>query len=148
MSKQIFVNLPVKDLPRSREFFTELGFSFNEEMCDDNAAAMVIDEENGIFAMLLVESFFQTFTTRKVADATKTTEASVCLGVESREEVDRLADNALANGAESVREAMDEGFMYGRAVYDLDGHLWEFMWMDFAAAAQGEGAGAGEGSAA
>ncbi|AXK34957.1 glyoxalase [Streptomyces armeniacus] len=134
MSKMIFVNLPVKDLARSREFFGKLGFTFNEEMCDQNAAAMVIDEENGIFTMLLVEPFFQTFTTKDVADATKTTEATVALGVESRAAVDELADKALAAGGEAVREPMDEGFMYGRAVYDLDGHLWEFMWMDPAAA--------------
>ncbi|MGW7354876.1 VOC family protein [Streptomyces sp. NPDC054784] len=134
MSKAIFVNLPVKDLARSREFFTKLGFSFNEQFSDDNAASMVIDEDNGIHAMLLVESFFQTFTTKEVADAHKTTGSTVCLGVESREVVDTLADSALANGAQAVREPMDEGFMYGRAVYDLDGHLWEFMWMDMSAA--------------
>ncbi|MCT2590792.1 VOC family protein [Streptomyces sp. N2-109] len=133
MSKMIFVNLPVRDLTRSREFFGKLGFTFNEQFSDDNAASLVIDADNGIYAMLLTEPFFKTFTTKEVADAATTAEVIVALGVESRQEVDDLADKALAAGGKSSKDPMDEGFMYGRSFQDLDGHLWEVMWMDPAA---------------
>ena len=131
MSTQIFVNLPVQDLPRSKAFFGGLGFSFDDRFTDDNAACLVIGE--GIFAMLLVEPFFRQFTKKEVADATKTTEAIVCLGVESRERVDELADTALATGGHPSNEPMEQGPMYGRSFQDPDGHLWEVVYMDEAA---------------
>ena len=131
MSTQIFVNLPVQDLPRSKAFFGGLGFSFDDRFTDDNAACLVIGE--GIFAMLLVEPFFRQFTKKEVADATKTTEAIVCLGVESRERVDELADTALATGGHPSNEPMEQGPMYGRSFQDPDGHLWEVVYMDPAA---------------
>ncbi|MFJ9915257.1 VOC family protein [Actinacidiphila glaucinigra] len=131
MSTQIFVNLPVQDLPRSKAFFGGLGFSFDDRFTDDNAACLVIGE--GIFAMLLVEPFFRQFTKKEVADATKTTEAIVCLGVESRERVDELADTALATGGHPSNEPMEQGPMYGRSFQDPDGHLWEVVYMDAAA---------------
>ncbi|EST37351.1 hypothetical protein N566_13525 [Streptomycetaceae bacterium MP113-05] len=130
MSKMIFVNLPVKDLNRSVEFFGKLGFTFNKQFTDENATAMEIDKDNGIYAMLLVEPFFKGFTKKEIADATKTTEAIVALGLESREAVDELADNALANGGHPVNEPMDEEYMYGRSFQDPDGHQWEVVWMD------------------
>ncbi|MEU1542656.1 VOC family protein [Actinacidiphila glaucinigra] len=130
MSTQIFVNLPVQDLPRSKAFFGGLGFSFDDRFTDDNAACLVIGE--GIFAMLLVEPFFRKFTKKEVADATKTTEAIVCLGVESRERVDELADTALATGGHPSNEPMEQGPMYGRSFQDPDGHLWEVVYMDAA----------------
>jgi predicted lactoylglutathione lyase len=131
MSTLIFVNLPVKDLGKSTDFFTELGFSFNQQFSDENAACLVISDT--IYAMLLVEPFFQTFTKKEIADATKSTEAILCLGVESRQRVDELADKALAAGGLPANDTMDQGFMYGRSFQDIDGHIWEVMYMDPAA---------------
>jgi predicted lactoylglutathione lyase len=132
MSTKIFVNLPVKDLGRSREFFTALGYSFNPDFSDENAACLVISDD--IFAMLLVEPFFKTFITKELADASATTEVLVGLSADSREQVDELVDRALASGGKPSREPQDHGFMYGRSFQDPDGHEWEVMWMDMAAA--------------
>ncbi len=126
MSTQIFVNLPVKDLARSKDFFTALGYSFNADFTDDNAACLVIGE--GIYAMLLVEPFFKSFTRKDIVDATKGTEAIVALGVDSREQVDELVDKALVSGGSPSNDTMEQGFMYGRSFQDPDGHLWEIVW--------------------
>jgi predicted lactoylglutathione lyase len=131
MSTQIFVNLPVKDLARSIAFFEALGYSFNQQFTDENAGCLVISDD--IYAMLLTERYFKTFTKKVVADATKSTEAIVALGVESKERVDELADKALAAGGKPSNEPMDQGFMYGRSFQDPDGHLWEVFYMDPAA---------------
>lgn len=131
MSKNIFVNLPVKDLNRSKAFFSTLGYEFNAQFTDENAACMVVSEN--IFVMLLVESFFKTFTPKNIADASKTCEVMVALSQESRQSVDKLCDAALKAGARSFREPADHGFMYQRAFEDLDGHVWEHVWMDPAA---------------
>jgi predicted lactoylglutathione lyase len=128
MSTKIFVNLPVKDLKRSVEFFTKLGYTFNPQFTDENATCMIIAED--IFAMLLVEKFFKTFTTKSIADAKTSTEAIVALSCESRAAVNRIADAALAAGAKQLREPQDHGFMYQRSFEDLDGHIWEHLWMD------------------
>ena len=132
MSRMIFVNLPVQDLTKSVEFFVELGFEFKSEFTDENASCMVVGDQ--AFVMLLVRPLFATFTTKDVADRT-TTEAIVSVSAQSRAEVDTLVDKALALGAGASREPSDEGFMYGRGFYDLDGHAWEVMWMDPDAAA-------------
>jgi predicted lactoylglutathione lyase len=131
MSTKIFVNLPVKDLERSKAFFREVGYAFDEQFSDENAACLVISEH--IFAMLLVEPFFKTFTSKEIADASSSTEAIIALSPDSRQEVDELADRALAAGGTQGREPQDEGFMYGRSFADPDGHLWEIIWMDMAA---------------
>jgi len=136
MATKIFVNLPVKDLQRSRDFFGALGYSFNAQFSDENAACLVIGED--IYAMLLVEPFFKNFTKKEIADATKTTECLVALGVESRAEVDRLAEAALAAGGSAANDTMDEGPMYGRSFQDPDGHIWEVVYMD-PAAVEGQG---------
>ncbi|WGW12108.1 VOC family protein [Saxibacter everestensis] len=128
MATQIFVNLPVKDLNRSVDFFTQLGFSFHEQMTDENATCMVVTED--IYVMLLVEDFFKTFTKKDVADASTSTEAIVALSVESREEVDEMVTKALAAGGAPSNDPMDEGFMYAWSFQDPDGHLWEVMYMD------------------
>jgi predicted lactoylglutathione lyase len=128
MSSQIFVNLPVKSLDRSVEYFAKLGYRFDPRFTDANATCMVIGE--GTFAMLLVEPYFQTFTPRPVADATRGTEVLVALSLGSRDEVDRLVETALGAGGSEVRDCQDHGFMYGRSVADLDGHIWEYFWMD------------------
>jgi predicted lactoylglutathione lyase len=134
MNKQIYVNLPVKNLPRSKEFFGSLGFSFNPQFTNDQAACMVVSDT--IYVMLLVESFFQSFTNKPIADATKTTEVLICLSCNSRAEVDGLVAKAVAAGGKTPRPPQDHGFMYGHAFEDLDGHIWELMYMDAAAAPQ------------
>ncbi|RAJ70126.1 hypothetical protein K378_01288 [Streptomyces sp. Amel2xB2] len=131
MSTKIFVNLPVQDLARSREFFTRLGYSFNPQFSDDNAVCLVISDD--IFAMLLVEPFFKSFTKKDVADSRTSTEVMLALSAESRADVDDLADKALAAGGTPAGDPQDLGFMYGRSFYDLDDHHWEVVWMDPAA---------------
>jgi predicted lactoylglutathione lyase len=131
MGTKIFVNLPVKELGRSVEFFKKLGYSFNPKFTDENATCMVIGEE--IFAMLLVEPFFRTFTPKSIVDATKGTEVLVALSMESRAAVNSIVERALAAGARRYAEPKDHGFMYQWGFEDLDGHLWEHFWMDPAA---------------
>jgi uncharacterized protein len=134
MSRKIFVNLPVKDLGASMGFFTELGFRFDQRFTDENAACLVISDD--IYAMLLTEPFFRRFTRKEVADAKHSTEAILALGVDSRQQVDELADRAFAAGAAPANETDDQGFMYGRSFQDLDGHLWEVLYMDPSAVRQ------------
>lgn len=134
MSTKIFVNLPVKDLAKSRDFFSRLGYSFNPQFSDENAACLVISDD--IFAMLLTEPFFQSFTKKKIADAGTGTEVMIALSADSRADVDELADKALAAGGRSAGDPQDHGFMYGRSFYDLDEHHWEVVWMDPAAMEQ------------
>lgn len=129
MSRQIFVNLPIGNMERAKAFFGALGFSFNPQFTNEQGACMVI-AENSIYVMLLVESFFQTFTRKPVADATRTTEVLVCLSCESRAEVDELVRKALAAGGTAPNPPQDHGFMYGHGFTDLDGHIWELMYMD------------------
>ncbi len=127
MARQIFVNLPVRDLERSKAFFSRLGFGFNAQFTDEKAACMVV--EDNISVMLLAEPFFKTFTSKAVADAKKSTEVLVCLSCGSKDEVDRLVANASANGGKTVREPQDHGFMYQPAFEDPDGHIWELVHM-------------------
>ena len=127
MHKQIFVNLAVKDLPRSMAFFRQLGYDFNPHFTNDDAACLVLGEN--LFVMLLVEEFYKTFTDKAVADARKTSEVLVCLSCESRAEVDALVAKALAAGARVPRQPQDHGFMYGHGYEDLDGHIWELVHM-------------------
>ncbi len=136
MSTKIFVNLPVKDLGKSIDFFTKLGFSFDPQFTDENAGCLVISDD--IYAMLLVERFFQSFTNKEIVDARKSTEAILALGVESRERVDELVDRALAAGAHATHNpnAPSADFMYTRSFEDLDGHLWEVLYVDAAAVLQ------------
>ena len=132
MHKQIFVNLPVRDLGRSRTFFSSLGFEFNPQFSNDDAACMIVGEN--IFVMLLVERFFQGFTSKPLADAHATTEVLTCLSCESRDEVDSLVARAVAAGGRAPNPKQDHGFMYGHGFEDLDGHVWELAWMDPGAA--------------
>ena len=129
MGKQIFVNLPVKDLKKTIEFFKKLGFDFNPQFTDENATCMIIGEN--IYAMLLLEKFFKGFIPGKeIVDSFKSTEVLVALSAESREEVDQMTGNAVSAGGSEYREAEDHGWMYGRAFQDLDGHIWEILYMD------------------
>jgi len=133
MARKIFVNLPIKDMKRSQEFFKALGFTFNPQFTNEQGACMVISED--IFTMLLVEPFFQSFTKKPISDAKKATEVLVCLSCDSRAEVDDLVRKALAAGGTAPNAPQDHGFMYSHGFEDLDGHVWELVWMDPAAAA-------------
>jgi predicted lactoylglutathione lyase len=126
--RKIFVNLPVKNMERTKAFFGALGFSFNPQFTNEQGACMVISES--IYAMLLVEPFFQTFTKKPISDATKSTEVLVCLSCTSRAEVDDLVRKAVAAGGTAPNQPQDHGFMYGHGFTDLDGHIWELVYMD------------------
>ena len=146
MPRMIFVNLPVADLERSKAFFAQLGFTFDERFSDDSAAALVI-EEGSIHSMLLTRERFAEFLAEgaQVADATQATEVLIAISADSREEVDRLTDAALSTGGSPWKDPQDYGAMYGRSFRDPDGHVWEVMWMDveaFLAQGAGETAGA------
>ena len=130
-NKQIYVNLPVKDLPRSIAFFKSLGYGFNADFSNDSGACMVISEGH-IYAMLLTEAFFQTFVKKPIADAHKTAEVLVCLACDSRAEVDALVAKALAAGGQAPNAPQDMGFMYSHGFEDLDGHIWELVHMSAA----------------
>ncbi|MCU6791212.1 VOC family protein [Paenibacillus sp. WQ 127069] len=132
---KIFVNLPVKDLNKSVDFFTKVGFEFDAQFTDENATCMVVNEH--IFVMLLVEDFFKTFTNKEISDAAKSTEVIVALSVDSKEQVDEIVNRALNSGGQPSKEPMDQGFMYGWSFQDIDGHLWEVFHMDANAIAQG-----------
>ena len=128
MATKIFVNLPVTNLPASVTFFTQLGFSFNPQFTDETATCMIVAED--IFVMLLTHDKFKTFTPKKICDATKNTEVLVALTRESREQVDAIVRKAVAAGGSTYNKPQDHGFMYVHGFQDLDGHIWEFFYMD------------------
>ena len=128
MATKIFLNLPVKDLDKSISFFTNLGFSFNPQFTDEKAGCMVISDS--IFAMLLTEAYFQTFTKKAVSDAKIATEVLIALDANSKEEVQQIVAKAEKSGATIYSEPQDHGWMYVHSFADLDGHQWEFMYMD------------------
>lgn len=128
MATKIFVNLPVKDLKASIEFFTKLGYTFNAQFTDETATCMIISED--IYAMLLTHEKFKAFTPKEICDATKSSEVLICLSCESREQVDEMVGKAVAAGGTTYNQPQDHGFMYGHGYQDLDGHIWELMWMD------------------
>ena len=124
----IFVNLPVKDLEASKGFFGQLGFEFNPDFSDDTAGCMVVDEN--IFVMLLVEERFRDLINGEIADAGKATEVLTALSADSREYVDDMVSKAIAAGGKPWKPAMEEGPMYGGSFQDLDGHVWELVYME------------------
>jgi uncharacterized protein len=130
MKTKIFVNLPVKDLNKTIEFFTKLGFKFNPQFTDENATCMIIGSEDNIFVMLLVEKFFKTFTKKEICDTSKNTEVIVAVSADSREKVDQMMSKAIESGGVESRDPQDHGWMYGRSFEDIDGHLWEIIYMD------------------
>jgi hypothetical protein len=127
MATQIFVNLPVKDLQKSIAFFTALGYAFNPQFTDETAACMQISEE--IHAMLLTHAKFQTFTPKPICDAKQSTEVLLCLSCASRTQVDELVGQAVAAGGATYAAPKDYGFMYQHGYQDLDGHIWELIYM-------------------
>jgi len=128
MANQIFVNFPVKDLTKSIEYFKQLGYTFNPQFTDENATCMLIGEN--IFAMLLTHKRYSDFTTKTIADAFKTNEVMIALSLNSNEEVDAIMNKGLKAGGKEPRPVQDLGFMYNRALEDLDGHIWEYFYMD------------------
>jgi len=128
MSTQIFVNLPVKNLSKSIDFFTQLGYKFNTQFTDETATCMIVSDT--IFVMLLTEAKFKTFTPNAICDATKNTEVLVCLSCESRADVDEMVRIAIAAGGTTYNEPQDHGFMYAHGFQDLDGHIWELIYME------------------
>ena len=132
MTRQIFVNLPIRDMARSQAFFRALGLEFNQQFTNDKGACLVIAEN--IYAMLLVEPFFQTFTKLPISDARKETEVLIALSCEDRGEVEALVAKAVAAGGTTPNAPQDHGFMYQHGFADLDGHQWEVFWMDMSQA--------------
>lgn len=135
MGTRIFVNLPVKRLNKSIEFFTQLGFSFNPQFTGETATCMIVSDD--IFVMLLTEEKFKTFTPKPICDATKSTEVLVALSCESRPKVDEMVRQAVAAGGATYNNAQDHGFMYSHGFQDLDGHIWEVLYMEPDAVNQG-----------
>lgn len=128
MAKNIFVNLPVKDLKKTMNFFNSLGFSFNPQFTDDKAACMVIHDN--IYAMFLLEDYFKTFTKKNISDAKSSTEVLIALDAPSRDEVKQIVDKAVQAGGKVYAEPADHGWMYQHSFEDLDGHQWEIAYMD------------------
>jgi uncharacterized protein len=128
MATKIFVNLPVRDLDKSVAFLTKLGFKFNAQFTDETATCMIVGED--IYVMLLTHAKFKTFTPKAICDATKSTEVLVCLSSESRDKVNEMVRKAVAAGGTTYNEPQDHGFMYGHGFQDLDGHIWELIYMD------------------
>jgi uncharacterized protein len=128
MASKIFVNLPVKNLNKSVEFFTKLGYKFNQQFTDETATCMIVTDD--IFVMLLTEEKFKTFTPKEICDARKSTEVLVCLSLESRPQVDEMVRKAVAAGGTIYNDPQDHGFMYAHGYQDLDGHIWELIYME------------------
>jgi predicted lactoylglutathione lyase len=135
MPKLIFINLPVVDLPRAKAFYEAIGATNNPQFTDDTAACMVMSE--AIHVMLLTHDKFRQFTPKAIADARTTSEVLLCVSADSRDEVNALVDQAVeAGGKADPTPTQDFGFMFGRSFEDPDGHIWETMWMDMAAASK------------
>lgn len=123
-----FINLPVKDLKKSMSFFSQVGFTFNMQFTDDNAASMIINDNT--FSMLITEAHFKNFTNKEIIDATKQVESLVSFAVESREQVDIIVKKALKAGGSRAQDPKDYGFMYQTSLQDLDGHIWKVVYVD------------------
>ena len=134
ISRKLFINLPVRDLQRSIQFFTRLGFSFDPRVSDENATCMIVSDE--AFVMLLTHERFKDFTKQAISDTSMSTEALFALSASSRSEVDELVKTALAAGGSAAMAPQDHGFMYGWSFYDPDGHHWEVFYMDASALPQ------------
>ena len=128
MVKQIFINLPIKDLNKTKEFFTKIGFKFNQKFTDENAACLILGEN--IFSMFLIEKFFKRFTKKEISNYKSNAEVINALSVNSKKEVDEILNKVIKAGGKEPRETQDHGWMYGRSFEDIDGHLWEVFFID------------------
>jgi predicted lactoylglutathione lyase len=126
--KAAYINLPIKNLQATRNFWTNLGFTFNEDFSDDRALCLQLKPDI-IYAMLITRDMYQTFTNRPIADGT-TTQVLIAIEVESKDEVDRIVSKAIEQGATKYLESSDEGWMYYDRFVDLDGHQWEVLYSD------------------
>lgn len=136
MTKMIFVNLPVRDLAKAKAFYEALGAVVNPQFSDDTSACMVLSDT--IFVMLLTHAKWTVFTKKPIVDAHQASEVMLALSADSRAAVDTLVDAAGAHGGKAdVNPKQDHGFMYGRSFEDVDGHVWETVWMDMAQMPQG-----------
>ncbi|MDQ0971194.1 putative lactoylglutathione lyase [Neobacillus niacini] len=127
-SKNIFINLPVKDVKKSTNFLTEVGFELNPQFSDENTSSIVINDN--IFALIMNEERFKEFSKKEIVDTTTASEAIFCLSTESREQVNELVNKAISAGGKTYSDPQDHGFMYGWGFQDLDGHIWEVVYMD------------------
>lgn len=128
MSRMLFVNIPIANAAASRKFFDHLGFSFNDQFCDENTLCMAVNEQSWV--MMLEHDRFRGFIADDIADTSTSREVLLCVSADSRAGVDELVDAALAAGGVDWMPAQELGFMYGRSFRDLDGHVWEVSWMD------------------
>jgi predicted lactoylglutathione lyase len=128
MMRKLFVNVPVKDLQKSVEFFTQLGFTFNPQFTDNNGTCMIIGED--AYVMLLTEDFFKRFTKKELVDAKTNTEVIIAISANSKDEVDQIVHAALAHGGKTSNDATDQEFMYTWSFQDIDDHLWEVIYMN------------------
>ena len=128
MATKIFVNLPVKDLPRSMKFFAEIGFKNNPQFTDETAACMVLTDD--IYVMLLTHAKFKEFTPRQICDTAKSVEVLNALSCDSRQQVEELVRKAVAAGGSTYADPKDYGFMFQHSFQDPDGHAWEVFYMD------------------
>lgn len=135
MATKIFLNLPVKDLKKSIDFFAKLGFTFNPQFTDETATCMIVSPEN--YVMLLTEPKFKSFTPKPICDATKSTEVLIALSLENRQQVDDMVRKAVDAGGTTYSDPQDHGFMYAHGFQDLDGHIWEVFFMEPSAIKQG-----------
>lgn len=135
MATKIFVNLPIKDLEKSKTFFQKLGFGFNPQFSDEKAACLVLGDN--IFAMLITEPMFATFTKKPISDAKKQTEVLLAIDVDAKNKVDEMVKLAVEAGGKIYSEPIDHGWMYYHSFEDLDGHQWEVMFADESALPQG-----------
>ncbi len=127
MKSDVYINLPVKDLKKSMEFFKKLGFVFNPSFSNDKAACMILNKRS--FVMLLQEKFFQDFTKNGIADTSQFTEVLLAIAVDAKEKVNAFIEKALKMGGREAREPQESKHLFGRSFHDLDGHIWEIFWM-------------------
>lgn len=125
---QVYINLPVKNIQQTKDFWTKLGFSIDEKFSDENAVCVVLQQDN-TYVMFLTEAYFQTFSERPVPKG-DTTQVLVAIGLNSREEVDDVVNKAVANGATQHEEAQDYGWMYQNSFWDINGHGWNVTFAD------------------
>lgn len=124
---QIYVNLPVKDVQKTKEFWTNLGFPIHDEMSNDKSVCVVMNENT--YVMFLTEEYFQTFSERPVPKG-DTTQVLVAISLDTREQVDHMVNTAVANGATQHEEPQDYGWMYHNSFWDINGHGWNVMFAD------------------
>ena len=127
MNSKLFVNLPVKDINSTINFFSALGFNFESKYTDENAACMIVSDT--IFVMMLTEAFFSSFVNKKIADAFNSVQSILAIELTNRDDVDSFIDKVISAGGKESMPAIDHGFMYSRSFEDLNGHQWEVFWM-------------------